>query len=54
MIDIHLMAAIKAEENYNNLSTGFKEVFGEINELIANPIINILEEDYEVVFYVPM
>ena len=23
--------------------------FAEINELIANPIINILEEDYEVV-----
>ena len=51
MIDIHLIAAIKAEGNYDNLLTGFKDVFAEINELIANPIINILEEDYEVVLH---
>ena len=51
LIDIHLIAAVKAEENYDNLSTGFKDVFADINNLIANPVISILEEDYNVVFY---
>ena len=51
LIDIHLVAAIKAAENYDNLSTGFKDVFVDINNLIADPVISILEEDYEVVFY---
>ena len=51
LLDIHLIAAIKAAENYENLSTGFKDAFAEINKLIANPVVSIFEEDYEVVFY---
>jgi len=38
-----LVAAIKAAENYDNLSTGFKDVFADINNLIDNPVISILD-----------
>ena len=42
LLDIHLVAAIEAPEKYN-LATGFKDVFQEINELIATPELIIVE-----------
>jgi len=42
---------IKATENYQNLSIGFRDVLADINELIANPAMAINEENYETIFY---
>lgn len=42
---------IKATENYENLSVGFRDVFADINELITNPVMTINEVDYEIIFY---
>jgi len=50
-VDIHLVATIRAKENYLNLATGFRQVFAEINSLIANPTTCIDEETYTFVFY---
>ena len=50
-IDIHTIAVIKASESYETLSVGFRDVFTDINNLIANPVIFIQEVDYEVVFF---
>ena len=38
-IDIHTKAVIKASESYETLSVGFRDVFTDINNLIANPVI---------------
>ena len=50
-IDIHTIAVIKAPESYETLSVGFRDVFTDINNLIADPVISIQEVDYEVVFF---
>jgi len=50
-IDIHTIAAIKADESYKNLSTSFKNVFDDINYYIEHPHIRIDEVDYTLEFY---
>ncbi len=37
----HTFAAIRAEESYENLSTGFGEVTDDLNALLENPTITI-------------
>ena len=49
--DIQIIAAIKGSENYENLATGFKNAFNEINSYIAKPSIQIQEEEYKLIFY---
>ena len=50
-IDVQTVAIIKAPENYKNLAEGFKDVFGDVNGLIASPQLNINGETYTVVFF---
>ena len=50
-LDLHLVAAIKAAENYRNISVGFANIFNEINRLIDNPSLTINGIDYEVEFF---
>lgn len=50
-IDIYTIAVIKANESYENLSTGFKNVFNDINYYIAHPHKRINEVDYTLEFY---
>jgi len=49
--DIQIIAAIKGSEKYENLATGFRDVFNEINHYIANPRIQIEDEEYKLIFY---
>ena len=37
LTDIHTIAAIKASENHDNVALGFRDVFDDINYIIANP-----------------
>ena len=50
-LDLHLVAAIKATENYENVSVGFANTFNEINQLIYHPTLTINGIDYEVEFF---
>ena len=50
-LDLHIVAAIKAAENYQNLSVGFKNIFYEVNRLIQNPELMIDGIIYELEFY---
>ena len=47
----HTVAVMQAEEAYENLATSFQSVFGEINYMVKNPILNIDEQSYTVFFY---
>lgn len=47
-----MVAVIRASESYENLSTGFKDVFRELNELVADPFITINEEAFKLKFYI--
>ena len=49
-IDVHSIAIIRAEENYEHLAEGFGDVFTEINELIESTEITIYGI-YTVIFY---
>ena len=51
LLDLHTVAIIKAEENYDNLKAGFQNCFNEINQFIENPEITIDGVDYELIFY---
>jgi len=48
--DIYTIAAIKASESYQNLSTGFRHVFDDINHYIAHPHMKVDEKDYTLEF----
>jgi len=50
-LDLYLVAAIKATENYENISVGFANAFNEINQLIDNPTLTINGIDYKVEFF---
>ena len=45
--DIHLLPAIWAPENYNNLMIGFQNVIQELNELIAGLYVIVKDEPYK-------
>ena len=49
--DLHTVAIIKAEENYENLKKEFMNCFDQINQLIENPEIEIKAVDYKLIFY---
>lgn len=51
LTDLHLVAAIKAAENYENIAVGFANAFNEINGLINNPILTINGVDYDLDFF---
>jgi len=51
MLDIHVIAAIKADETYDNLKTGFGDVINSINSLIQAPVLVVDEELYELEFF---
>ena len=51
LTDLYTVAVIKVKEDYQNISTGFKDIFADINNLISNPVISIQHVDYEVIFY---
>ena len=44
--DIYTVGAFKASENYQNLSTGFKNVFDDINYYIAHSNMKVNEKNY--------
>ena len=50
-VDIHTVAVMKAEKNYDNLAESFRNVFDEINNLVENPTRTIDDESYTVIFY---
>ena len=50
-LDIHVVAAIKAAENYENVSVGFRNIFYEVNRLIENPTLTIDGIIYNLEFY---
>ena len=45
------MAVMQAEEAYKNLANSFQSVFGEINNMVKNPILTIDEQSYTITFY---
>jgi len=51
-IDVHLVAVLKAPETYENISTGFNNVFQELNQLIAVPQLTVNDEVYKLKFYI--
>ena len=50
-VDMHTVAVMQAEESYENLATTFKSVFGEINQMVKNPMLTIYEQEYTVILY---
>ena len=50
-IDIHTIAAIKSDESYSSLSTGFKNIFDDINDHVKPPYITINGVDYTLEFF---
>jgi len=50
MLDVHVIAAIKADKTCNNLKTGFGDVINSINSLIQAPVLVVDEELYEFFF----
>ena len=50
-INVHSIAIIRAEENYEHLAEGFGDVFTEINGLIESLEVTIYGEIYTVIFY---
>ena len=48
---MHTVAVMQAEETYENLATSFQSVFGEINNMVKNPVLTIYEQSYNVIFY---
>jgi len=51
LTDIHTIATIKAKEDYDNIAQGFRDVFSDINDIIANPVISVNGRDFNTVFY---
>ena len=49
--DMHTVAVMQAEETYGNLAMSFQSVFGEINNMVKNPVLTIYEQSYNVIFY---
>jgi len=49
--DIHTIAVIKANETYQNISIGFKDVIDAINSLVHVPVLIIDDEIYELEFF---
>ena len=39
--DMQTVAVMQAEETYENLATSFQSVFGEINNMVKNPVLTI-------------
>lgn len=50
-IDVHTIAAIKSDESYSSLSTGFKNIFDNINDYVKHPCITINEVEYTLEFF---
>jgi len=50
-IDIHVVAAIRSQENYENLANGFRDTFAAINSLINDPVITINRNNYTLEFF---
>ena len=49
--DIHVIAAIKADETYENLKVGFGDAIKTINSLIQVPVLLVQDELYELEFF---
>ncbi len=47
----HTFAVIRADESYENLSTGFGEVTDDLNALLENPTITIDAVQYRLEFF---
>lgn len=46
-IGIHTVAIIRASEDYETISEGFKDFFQSINDLVNNPLITVDGVQYE-------
>jgi len=51
LLDIHVVVAIKAAENYSNISVGFRNIFYEVNRLIQDSALMIDGINYDLEFY---
>ena len=48
---IHTIVVMKASESYNILAESFENVFDEINQVVANPVIDIEGQQYKIILY---
>jgi len=49
--DIHVVAAIRSQENYEKLAEGFRDTFAAINSYIHKPVITIKGIDHSLEFF---
>ena len=48
--DVHTIAVIKGQENYENIKEGFRDVIEKVNFLIKQPTITICDTEYDLTF----
>jgi len=51
LLDVHTIAAIKVEENYSNLTKGFRDSLDTINKYLHNPVISFEGQEYSLEFF---